>query len=117
MPLIGVGTIKAGINADDYDETLSLINNELNNIKAGNFSDDKIDHAKTTYLNSLTELEDSPENIVSLYTGIEYLGSDNIDVRRKKIQEVTKDQIVAVANKIHLNMIYLLEGTDVNEEE
>ena len=117
QPLLNIGIIKAGINADDYEETLSLIHQELNKMQLGEFDEAKIENAKTTYINSLTELEDNPDNILSLYIGMEYLKADDIETRKKKIKEVTKEQIVAIANKIHLNMIFLLEGSDTNEEE
>lgn len=117
LPLLSVSLIKAGINALDYEETLSLINQELNKMKQGEFEESKIENAKTTYINGLTELEDSPDNIISLYAGIEYLGSDNIEDRKDNIMKVTKEDIVKLASKIHLNTIYLLEGSDEYEED
>lgn len=113
--LISTSMIRLGINAKDYDDALNLINMELNNMKNGNFDDSKIENAKTIYINSLSELEDNPDSIISLYTGIEYLKSDTIDVRKEKILSVTKEDIINVANKIYLSVIYLLEGSDNNE--
>ena len=115
--LTSTSMIRLGINAKDYDDALNLINIELNNMKNGNFDDNKIENAKTIYINSLSELEDNPDSIISLYTGIEYLKSDNIEVRKEKILSVTKEDIINVANKIYLSVIYLLEGSDDNEEE
>lgn len=117
QPLLGITTISAGINASDYEETISLINRELNNIKNGQFEEFKIENAKTTYINSLSELEDNPDSIISLYTSIEYLKSDTVEKRKEEIIKVTKDDVIALANKIHLNMIFLLEGSDCYEEE
>ncbi len=117
QPLLSIGIIKAGINAADYDETLSLINQELNKMKTGDFDDAKLKNAKETYLSSLEELEDNPESIVAMYTAIEYLNADTISERRKKIMQVTKDEVVAISSKIHLNTVFLLEGIDANEEE
>ena len=117
QPLLSIGIIRAGINAADYDETLSLINQELNKMKTGDFDDAKLNNAKETYLSSLEELEDNPESIVAMYTAIEYLNADTISERRKKIMQVTKDEVVAISSKIHLNTVFLLEGIDANEEE
>ena len=115
--LLNIGIIRSGINSIDYEAAISLINKELNNMKEGKFDKDKIENAKVTYINGLSELEDNPDNIISLYAGIEYLKSDNIDVRKEKIKKVTYDDIVKLANKIHLTTIYLLEGSDTNEED
>lgn len=116
QPLLSVALIRAGIDADKYDQTISLIHSELENLRNGKFDEEKINNAKTIYTSSLVELEDNPDSIISLYTGIEYLNSDSIEERKKQIMKVTKDEVINVANKIHLNMIYLLEGCDTNEE-
>lgn len=115
QPLLGVNIIKAGIEAKDYDETIILINQELNKIKEGKFDDAKLNNAKTTYISSLLELEDSPDSIISLYMSHEYLNAELINERKKNIRRVTKKDIMALAKKIHLNTIFLLEGSDSNE--
>ena len=115
--LLNIGIIRSGINSKDYEATISLINKELKNMCEGKFDKNKIENAKTTYINGLTELEDNPDNIISLYAGMEYLKSDNIDVRKENIKKVTFEDIVSLAKKIHLTTIYLLEGCDTNEED
>ncbi len=117
LPLLSVSIIKSGIDAHQYEETLSLINEELKKMKQGDFDESKMNNAKTTYINGLTELEDSPDNVISLYAGMEYLDSDDIETRKVNIMQVTKDDVVKLASKIHLNTIYLLEGSDKDEED
>ena len=110
QPLNSILTINAGINKSDYTKVITLIKKELLNMRKGKFSDEDIIKAKITYVNTLKELEDNPQNIISLYAGIEYLKSDNIDQRFIKINKVTKNDVVKLASKIHLDTIYLLEG-------
>ena len=116
QPLNSIMTIKAGINKNDFKKAISLIKKEVYNMKKGKFSDDDIIKAKITYINSLKELEDSPESLISLYAGMEYLNSDTLEDRFTKINKVTKEDVIKLASKIHLDTIYLLEGED-NEEE
>lgn len=113
--LLGISMIRSGINANDYESVISLIYSELNNMKKGKFDKEKIDNAKTTYINGLDELEDNPDSILSLYNSHEYLDADLIDKRKENIMKVTYDDIINVANKIHLDVIYLLEGSDSND--
>lgn len=115
-PLNSLMTIRAGINKKDFRKTVSLIKKETMNMRKGKFNDDDIIKAKITYINSLKELEDSQDSLISLYAGIEYLGSDNLSDRLKKINKVTKENVIKLASKIHLDTVYLLEGED-NEEE
>ena len=116
QPLNSILTISAGINKKDFNKALTLIKKEVANMKKGKFDDDDIIKAKITYVNSLKELEDSPQSLISLYAGMEYLNSDNLDQRFIKINKVTKANVVKLASKIHLDTIYLLEG-DTNEKK
>jgi predicted Zn-dependent peptidase len=116
QPLNSILTINAGINKNDFNKTVSLIKKELLNMRKGKFDDDDIIKAKITYVNSLKELEDSPQSLLSLYAGIEYLKSDDIDQRLVKINKVTKANVIKLASKIHLDTIYLLEG-ETDEEK
>ena len=44
------------------------------------------------------------------------LGVDDIETKRKKMLKVTKDEIIAVAKKVKMNTVYILEGSDDNGE-
>lgn len=115
QPLNSILTISAGINSSDFKNALTLIKREVYNMKKGKFSDEDIIKAKITYINSLKELEDSPQSLLSLYAGMEYLDSDDINTRFNKINKVTTNDVIKLASKIHLDTVYLLEG-ETNEE-
>ena len=115
-PLNSILTVKAGINKKDFKKTLSLIKKEVYSIKKGRFSDDDIIKAKITYINSLKELEDNQESLLSLYAGIEYLNSDTLEERFKNINKVTKEDVIKLSKKIHLDTIYILEGEPDEEK-
>jgi len=116
QPLNGILVITSGIDAKNFDKTVSLVKKELKEMVKGNFNDEDIMKAKITYINSLKELEDNPQNILSLYTGMEYLNSDGIDERINRINKVNKKNIMSLASKIKLDTIYLLEGGDNSEK-
>ena len=69
LPLNGLFLIKAGINACDYSKTLNLILKEFNDMKLGKFTNKDIENGILTYKNSIKELNDSEESIISLYAG------------------------------------------------
>ena len=58
----------------------------------------------------MVEISETPDGLISLYSGIEYLNSDTLEDRIKKIESVTKDDIMALANKLILDTIFFLEG-------
>ena len=115
IPLNNVLIITAGISYKDFKQAVALIKKNVKSIAQGEFSDDDIMKAKVTYMNSIKELEDNPQNLLSMYTGIEYLGSDDIDTRIRKISKVNKKDVMSLASKLHLDVIYLLKG-DNNED-
>ena len=98
--------IKAGINKENFRKTTNLIKKELKKIGKGEFSEEDINQAKTTYISTFENITDSPYSIIGVYESHEYLSLDLIDERIKNINKVTK--------KIHIDTIYLLEG-DTNE--
>ena len=116
QPLNSIMLINAGINKANYQKAVELIKKAVKDIKRGKFSNEDIIKAKVTYANSLKELEDSPDSILSLYAGIEYLKSDDITQRLNKMNRVTASDVVKLASKIHLDTIYMLEG-DLDEEK
>lgn len=110
VPLTSTMSINAGINAKDFKRAVSLIKNELSNMRKGKFEFDDIIKAKITYINGLKELEDNAGSLIGLYAGIEYLNSHTIDQRFVNINKVSKNDVIKLANKIHMDTIYLLEG-------
>lgn len=107
--------ISAGINARDFKKCLRLVKKELKNMMLGKFEEEKIEEAKLTYLNSFKELKDSPSSILNAYVSHEYLGLDLIDEREKQIEKVTKKMVVDFAKKVHVDTVYVLEGSDCDE--
>lgn len=116
QPLTSILTINAGIDAKDFNTVISLIKKQVLNMKKGKFTNDDIIKGKITYINGLKELEDSPNSMISLYAGIEYLNSNTMEDRFIYINKVTKNDVIKLAKKIHMDTIYLLEG-DAHEKE
>ena len=103
-------TIKAGIDSKNYKKTVELIKQCMDKIKNGEFLEEDIEKAKIIYKNSCIEMLDSPINIIDNYLSHEYLGTDLMEDRIRKIDTVTKEDIISLAKKIKVNTIYMLEG-------
>ena len=79
-------------------------------MRKGNFKEKDIESAKLTIKSSYQEILENPYSIINSYEAVNYLGYDLIKTRIKKIDLVTKEDIINFANKIKLNTIFLLEG-------
>lgn len=113
--VFNIMTIRSGIEAKSFKKAVRLIRKNLKKMEKGEFSEEDIEKAKTVYTTSVLSMMDSPSSIISLYETKEYFNWDLIDKRMKEIKKVTKEQIIAVAKKVKLDTIYLLEGE--NHEE
>lgn len=102
--------VSAGIDKKDYKKVLNETLKQIESIKNGDFSLDDIKSAKTTYKTSLKEINDSLVSIASSMASLEYLMYDSLDERFKKIDLVTKEDIIKFSNKIKLDSCYLLKG-------
>ncbi len=102
--------IYAGINGEDFEKTYNLIQNEMNNIEKGNFADELFEGVKEIYYNSLVKIEDSQSDVVSNYISELFLGNDNISKRHEEMSKVTKEDVIALAKKAHIDTVYLLKG-------
>ena len=103
-------TISAGIDGKNKDKTVKLIKECMKEIENGNFDDIEIEKAKTIYKNSCIEMLDAPSSILNSYISHEYIGVDTLEEKMKKIDMVTKEDIINIAHKVKINIIYMLEG-------
>lgn len=107
--------ISAGIDKDNYNKTVKIIKKELENMKK-EITDEELDGAKQQILNVIDSLLDSPENIINYYFGIEVFNSDDVLEKKKLFNSVSKKDILKLATKVKIAMIYLLKGdNDENE--
>ncbi|MDF2699333.1 MAG: peptidase [Haloplasmataceae bacterium] len=112
----GILIVYAGIDQSQYDKAVKIIFKQLKNIKEGNIDDSIIDVSRNALINDLLENQDSPGSILtSEYSYLLY--KDVFDVNRliSKLNDVTKEDIVKVAQKIKEDTIFLLKGEEVSK--
>ena len=84
----------------------------------GNFSEDEINTAKRSTVSGLLQMHDSPSAIEAFkfrrfLAGVE----ESPEAVAEKINAVTKEEIVAVANKIRFDSVYFLCGNGEGEDD
>lgn len=115
QPVFNLLIIKAGIDKENFEKSVKLIKQEMKNISQKKFEESDIEAGKITYKNTFKEVEDSAFSILNSYTSCEYLNYDQLEQRTKEIEKVTKEDIINVSKKIHIDTIFLLEG-NINEK-
>ena len=109
----GIMLVNAGIETKNYDQTVKLIQNELEKIQRGEVSQELLDITKVMLENSLKKSDDEALNIIALrynrdITHKEETNQQYID----RLNAVTLEDIIRVSKKVKLDTIYMLEGRE-----
>lgn len=102
--------IRTGIELTNYDKAVKVIKEQIEDMKKGNISDFELSSAKTLILSSLKLIPESQEDIMA-FDFDQDIFNENLTFEQyyKKIENVTLDEIIEVANQIKINTIYYLE--------
>ena len=103
--------IRAGIEIENYEKALQIIEEQLEDMKNGNFTDEDIQNAKNLIIATIENIPEEQDTEISYYFGQE-LANTNITTEeyKEKIENVTKEQIVEVAKSVKMNTIYFLKN-------
>lgn len=103
--------IRCGIQIENYEKAVELIKVQLENIKNGDFDELDLQNAKTYLVSSLKNVAEEQDTEVIYYIGQE-ISKTNMSLEEYigKIESVTKNQVVELANTIQINTIYFLKN-------
>jgi predicted Zn-dependent peptidase len=119
----GITTVLCGIENENKKQTVDEITALLDELKNGVFTDEDIDTARLSVVNSYKEVFDSAATVAHWY--LRRLLCGKMKTPEDAIAEITKvskENITAAANNVTIDTIYFLKGTiaggdnDGNEE-
>lgn len=103
--------IRAGIEIENYEKALEIIKQQLEDMKKGNFTEEDIENAKNLIYSTINNIPEEQDTEISYYYGQELAKNNRtIEEYKEKIQEVTKEQMIEVANNVAINTIYFLKN-------
>jgi len=108
----GLFRVSAGIDAADFEQTKALILKLLEDLIAGDFTDEEIQKTKTLLKNSYLMGLDSPASLIEQAFLTKNLPERSLSQAAwlAALEAVSKADIVAVARKLSLQTFYFLEG-------
>lgn len=110
--------ISSGIEPENREKAKKAILEQLDAMKAGDFSYDDIAEAKLSLCNAYKELDDSASALCLWYLSRVIFGNDGTpEDTMKKIRAVTADEIRAAAEKVSLDTVYFIKGTGKSNSE
>lgn len=102
--------IKCGIDIPNYDKALEIIKQQLEQMKNGDFSEDDINNAKLLISSTIGSIPETQDAELTYYFSQE-LSDEFISIEDyiNRINSVTKEQILNIANNVQINTIYFLK--------
>lgn len=102
--------IRAGIEIENYEKAVNIINEQLENMKKGDFTEEDFESAKNLIYATINNIEEEQDTEISYYFGQELSGNNvTIEEYKDRIKNVTKEEVIEVAQNIKPNIIYFLK--------
>jgi predicted Zn-dependent peptidase len=103
--------VAAGIELDKYDVAKESILKEINDMKIGEITDEELHDAKVNLITRFKSFNDSQAALIGWAVGQEILDGDmDLDVVIKRIEAITKEDVVEVANRLEQSITYYLKS-------
>ena len=110
--------IKCGIEIKNYKKTMEIIRKQLDDMKNGVFSDEDILNAKNGIISGIKGIADEQDSEITYFFGQELTNTKiSLDEYIKKIQKVTKEDIIKVAKSVTINTVYFLKDNKSSKED
>ena len=86
-------------------------------MKKGDFTEENVENAKSGFISAIKAIEDEQDTEIIYYFGQEFTNSKlSIEEYIKRIEKITKDNIIKIANAVSINTIYFLQDGSITEK-
>jgi len=112
----GLMLVMSGIDLKNYDQAVGIIHEQMDAMKKGDFTDQELEQTKAVIQNQIMETVDTARGLTEiLYHNVVADTTISLDTWMNEMNKVTKEEITAVAEKIQLDTIYFLTGTEAGK--
>lgn len=103
--------IKCGIEIKNYQKAMEIIKKQLEDMKNGIFTDEDIANAKKGIISVIKSIDDEQDTQITYLFGHELTNITTTEEEyMEKINNVTKEDIIKVAQSIAINTVYFLKN-------
>jgi predicted Zn-dependent peptidase len=114
----GIMVVSSGIEASNYDAARSEIFAQLEAVRQGEITEEELEIARQTERSELYMVQDSPGALEGFYLNQNLSGLDyGPNELAAMIEDVTKEQVMALAQGVECDAIYFLTGDTESSEE
>ena len=104
--------INSGIEISNYEKALEIIKEQIKDMEEGKFTEDDLKEAKKVITEGMKTVYDEQDTQITYYFGQEINESKDISVEEymKKIENVTKEEVIEIAKLVRIDTIYFLKN-------
>jgi predicted Zn-dependent peptidase len=107
----GLLMVMSGIDANNYEQAIKIINEQMEAMKQGEFTEEELAQTKAVIHNQILETVDTARGLVEvLYHNELANASITVEEYLEKIKAVTKEEVMSAARKVEQDTIYFLRG-------
>ncbi|MGL4914464.1 MAG: EF-P 5-aminopentanol modification-associated protein YfmF [Romboutsia sp.] len=107
----GILFVSSGIEFQNYDKAVELVNKQIESLQAGDISKEEIENSKSGLINSMKSLKDSIGGMSDFYFAQAMSNSNStIEEMIENVSKVTIEEISNVAKEIKLDTVYFLRN-------
>jgi len=112
----GLMMVMSGIDNKNYEQAVSIIREQMEAMKNGDFTEDELIQTKAVIQNQILETLDTARGLIELlYHNVVANTDIKLNDWMTNMQNAAKEEIVAVAEKIKLDTIYFLTGMEAGK--
>lgn len=109
----GIILIESGVESKNIEKAKEEIISQLKEIKIGNFTDEELEETKLYLSQAIQATKDSLTSLNDWYISQVFSEEkESPDEVIKKIDKVSREKVIEVANKITLDTVYLIHGKE-----
>lgn len=102
--------IRAGIEIANYQKAYDIIQEQLEDMKQGKFTEDELKNAKNTIMASIDAMEEEQDSEIIYYFGQELSQRFTTPAEYKeRVQAIQREDVIRVANQMKINTVYFLK--------
>lgn len=113
----GLLTVESGVEGENVNKTVEAVKKELADVCKGEFTDEELELAKLSVANDFVSICDTvtgnEEWYVSQLMEEEF---STVSQLTEKFRAVTREDVIAAANKLSLDTVYILKGNEGEQE-
>ena len=103
--------VYSGVETENVDKAKDEILKQLEHMKNGEFTDKEFDNARAYLIDSYVQSADSLSALLYMQTAAYLAGHKLTDIQQiEEIKKVTPQRVIAVAQEVVLDTVYLLKG-------